>query len=506
MRRRADALLGVVVAFFLEGAQERFAVADWNQLRCVDGRRLVALTQLNATCRQQQQQQLQHHQAGRPRPSSTSTTTTSTSTTTTTSSPPATSSLPWLVCVAASLCLAGAAAAVLVVFRRDVRVWLHWRHGVRLGGSSASSDAESAAPLWDAFVAYSLKDEALVTRALAAQLERGPRPLRLCLQHRDFSSSSGSAGGGSAGGGGGGSAPAAGDPLTLGLAASKRVVLVVSRAFVESEWTRPEVRAALTGFLRRPRRRPVAVLLGDVTADQADVDAQLSRLLRHCRCVNWNERRFWPKLRYALPDPPQNHLLNHHNHHHLHHHHQTAHYLHQNLQLATAAHAPKPLPATPPGAAKLYAGHAAEPVPRRYTATPQMSHDLHDLQDDALRCYSRLDHSYMSIDHRDVEHIYSCVDHVNPLHHHHHHQQQQHHHYNQHQHAPPQQQQQQHQQHHHHHHHDAQLSAQGRRGPDCWSYGREGLAAPQPPANWPVPQVDAPRPPLRPPPAQDRHV
>jgi len=103
----------------------------------------------------------------------------------------------------------------------------------------------------------------------------------------------------------------------------------------------------------------------------------------------------------------------------LHHHHQTAHYLHQNLQLATAAHAPKPLPATPPGAAKLYAGHAAEPVPRRYTATPQMSHDLHDLQDDALRCYSRLDHSYMSIDHRDVEHIYSCVDHVNPHHHDH---------------------------------------------------------------------------------------
>jgi len=119
----------------------------------------------------------------------------------------------------------------------------------------------------------------------------------LCLQHRDFASSNTS----------GSSSGSGGDPLTLGLAASRRIILVISQSFIESEWTRPEVRSALTGFLRKPRTRIVAVLLTSQWADEAD--PELNLVLASSIRIRWGERNFWPKLRYYLPDPTPRHYI-----------------------------------------------------------------------------------------------------------------------------------------------------------------------------------------------------
>jgi len=239
--------------------------------------------------------------------------------------------------------------------------------------------------------------------------------------------------------------------LALGLAASRRTILVVSQSFIESEWTRPEVRIALTGFLRKPRNRLLAVILSPWTDDQSD--PELSLLLRSAVTIKWGDRYFYDTLRYYLPDPTPSHYI-------------------RNLQggglwyqTGGSTHSdpsikrtlPHPLPADADHQLKktckseLYwdAQNPGSALPRRYTSTPHGSYCPrsdqqyhHHHPDDASdysggQSYSRLEHSYMSIDHGH-EHIYSCVQ--DPAEYHQHHHQQQ-----------PQQQQQQHPQ-------------------NCWSY------------------------------------
>lgn len=82
--------------------------------------------------------------------------------------------------------------------------------------------------------------------------------------------------------------------------ASKRVIFVVSPALICNEWARPEFRAALQTALRAANRHKlVCILSGDPLEP---MDAELRALLRACSVTRWGERRFWEKLRYAMPD------------------------------------------------------------------------------------------------------------------------------------------------------------------------------------------------------------
>jgi hypothetical protein len=381
--------------------------------------------------------------------------------------------MDYLPVMAAGICLflLGLIAVVLVfVYRQSVRIWIFSRYRIRLCDSKAeeldacvsSSSSGRKDAMFDAFVSYSLKDEQFVSQVLAAELEHSAEAgssFRLCLQHRDFPTShSGSSSTNSSNS----SSNPGGDPLTLGLAASRRIVLVISQSFIESEWTRPEVRTALTGFLRLPRSRLVAVLLTPWTDDQSD--PELSLLLRSSIIIRWGERNFWSKIRYYLPDPtPRQHYIRN-----IHSSgnglwYQTNGPATGNTLLSSKRTLPHPLPIDAmmdkQGKAELYwevgNGHGQN-IPRRYTSTPHTAsyacrNGHHDPNVDDMssmysgQCYSRLEHSYMSIDHGH-EHIYSSVGDQAESHPHHHH----HHHH---------QQQQQQQQHPHH-----------PQRPDCWSY------------------------------------
>jgi hypothetical protein len=381
--------------------------------------------------------------------------------------------MDYLPVMAAGICLflLGLIAVVLVfVYRQSVRIWIFSRYRIRLCDSKAeeldacvsSSSSGRKDAMFDAFVSYSLKDEQFVSQVLAAELEHSAEAgssFRLCLQHRDFPTShSGSSSTNSSNS----SSNPGGDPLTLGLAASRRIILVISQSFIESEWTRPEVRTALTGFLRLPRSRLVAVLLTPWTDDQSD--PELSLLLRSSIIIRWGERNFWSKIRYYLPDPtPRQHYIRN-----IHSSgnglwYQTNGPATGNTLLSSKRTLPHPLPIDAmmdkQGKAELYwevgNGHGQN-IPRRYTSTPHTAsyacrNGHHDPNVDDMssmysgQCYSRLEHSYMSIDHGH-EHIYSSVGDQAESHPHHHH----HHHH---------QQQQQQQQHPHH-----------PQRPDCWSY------------------------------------
>lgn len=187
--------------------------------------------------------------------------------------------------------LAGALVAVIAIslfvalafaFRQDVRLWAHARYGLRLGKMSAPPDEERDR-LYDGYIVYSERDEDFVSRFLAAELEQSG--LALCLHWRDLP-------------------PArAQEAVPPAAAAARRIVIIFSPVFLANEWQHAEFRAALRTALEsiRPgsRKRRVVVLLA-TEAPARDPEFQL--LLQTCTVVVWGEKRFWEKLRFAMPD------------------------------------------------------------------------------------------------------------------------------------------------------------------------------------------------------------
>lgn len=178
--------------------------------------------------------------------------------------------------------------ALAFVFRHDVRLWAYSRYGVRILSDPAAEVSDEKDRLYDAYLAYSVKDEDFVSQVVAAELEQSG--YSLCLHYRDIHLMSGAA-------------SYLADAVLGASDASRRVVLVLSLSFLQNEWTRPEFRAALQASLEQRRgRRHRVILLLTTALDALSLDPELQLLLRTCTVISWGEKRFWEKLRFAMPD------------------------------------------------------------------------------------------------------------------------------------------------------------------------------------------------------------
>ena len=181
-------------------------------------------------------------------------------------------------------------SAVLFIFRNDVRLWVHSRYGIRIfRDPMTSTDAdEEKDRLYDAYMAYSIKDEDFVSQVIASELEQSG--YSLCLHYRDIHLMSGTS--------------YLADAVLGASDASRRIVLVLSLSFLQNEWDRAEFRTALQASLeqkRKMRRHKVIVLL-TTAVDTVHLDPELQLLLRTCTVISWGDKRFWEKLRFAMPD------------------------------------------------------------------------------------------------------------------------------------------------------------------------------------------------------------
>lgn len=170
------------------------------------------------------------------------------------------------------------------VFRDPVRVWLYSRYGVRLCSfrATAAKQFEDRDKLYDGFVCYSPKDEEWVVQALAAELE--PK-FQLCLHYRDLPHTA--------------YIQHAAPAVLEAAEASRRVILVLTRNFLQTEWSKFELRQALHEALRG--RVFKLVILEEGPLPEAELDPELRLYLKTAERVRWGEKRFWEKLKYAMP-------------------------------------------------------------------------------------------------------------------------------------------------------------------------------------------------------------
>ncbi|XP_059351036.1 toll-like receptor 13 [Daphnia carinata] len=183
--------------------------------------------------------------------------------------------------------------------------WYHVRQQLPFGGSSSSdvaidNDSEFE---YDAFISFNEQDRPWVYTHLVPQLERSKessdtvdstnehfKPFRLCIHDRDFT---------------------VGQRITENIieniAKSRKVVIVLSRGYVESKWCQFELDLSHHRLLESERRNAlVLVLLEEVPKQQQN--AGLRYLMSTRTYLEWRsdpegQKLFWQRLRQVLTVP-----------------------------------------------------------------------------------------------------------------------------------------------------------------------------------------------------------
>lgn len=195
--------------------------------------------------------------------------------------------LPLLITTLGAFVVVVIVMLLVFIFRQEMRVWFYSKFGVRLFYRATEFDRDDRDKLFDAFVSYSSKDEAFVAEELAPILEHGDPQYKLCLHYRDFPVGAFIA-----------------DTIVQAVESSRRTIMVLSENFIKSEWCRFEFKSAHHQVLRDRRKRLIVVLLGEVP--QKDLDPDIRLYLKTNTYLQWGDKLFWEKLRFALPDVPNN--------------------------------------------------------------------------------------------------------------------------------------------------------------------------------------------------------
>ncbi len=180
---------------------------------------------------------------------------------------------------------------LLVRKRWTIRYWLHaartsWR---RKQASNANCRHNYR---YDAFVAYCSRDEderKWVHLTLPPKLEQ-EYGFRLCLHHRDFTPGNDIA-----------------DNIVEAIEDSNKVLLILSPAFLQSDWCQFEVRMAREKLVKDRRDSLVLVIYKPLDVPGVRLPRKLIRILEKKTYVEWTtddagQDLFWDKLSRALKD------------------------------------------------------------------------------------------------------------------------------------------------------------------------------------------------------------
>ena len=142
--------------------------------------------------------------------------------------------------------------------------------------------------VYDAFVAHNSNDASWVVRHLLPRLETEGR-YRLCLHQRDWPIGR-----------------EISENIVESIEASRKVIVVLSNNFAQSQWCRMELEMANHRRLSNWRNSLVLVLLETISPENQN--ATLRSLLTTHTYLEWNERaqeKFWRVLKKALLRPPK---------------------------------------------------------------------------------------------------------------------------------------------------------------------------------------------------------
>nr|ALG40987.1 Toll-like receptor [Anthopleura buddemeieri] len=170
---------------------------------------------------------------------------------------------------------------IVYFFRGEMKVFLYthfdWHPFDRIDDSDPSK-------IYDAFISYSSHDQQWVYSELKQKLESHEPPYKICFHDRDFEVGA-----------------SIQDNIIYSVNRSKRMIMVLSNRFLESEWCRLEFRAAHHRVLQDKTNYLIVILFEGV--DTEALDDETSLYLRTNTYLSVTNKWFWQKLLYSLPKP-----------------------------------------------------------------------------------------------------------------------------------------------------------------------------------------------------------
>ncbi|KAF7710581.1 hypothetical protein HF521_009453, partial [Silurus meridionalis] len=166
------------------------------------------------------------------------------------------------------LCVCAAIFLILVsVLTYKFQFYLRYAY-ILLRGYNVTRQQEFS---YDAFVIYSSKDESWVMDELLENLENGCPPIQLCLHVRDFE---------------------AGKAITSniideGIMGSHKIIVVVSKHFIESSWCRFEFEVAQSWLVMQGNANIIIIILEDVEEEKSKKVFGLHKHLRNNTYLKW---------------------------------------------------------------------------------------------------------------------------------------------------------------------------------------------------------------------------
>ncbi|KFM81810.1 Protein toll, partial [Stegodyphus mimosarum] len=196
--------------------------------------------------------------------------------------------MPLIIIIPTLLLVLLLSLTLVCVYRKELRLWLYTKYGIRL--FERNRFPPEAEKLFDAFVSYSKKDENFVAQCLVPELECGAPSYRLCLRYRDLPMSGNVA-----------------EAITEAIECSHRTIIVLSEPFLKSEWCRFELKSAYRESQYNRKHKLAVVVMDKMSFKLIDSDAKIC--FRSAPMIRWGDKRFWEKLRYAIPSAQDRHTL-----------------------------------------------------------------------------------------------------------------------------------------------------------------------------------------------------
>jgi hypothetical protein len=186
--------------------------------------------------------------------------------------------IPLIITLLATICLL-IIFIILFIFREPLKLWFFAHYGF------FGAPCDDQEKLYDAVVFHSPKDAEYVIKHIANEFECGRPPnLRLCIQYRDLNED------------------ASYVQLYETACASRKIVLLLTRNFLQTEWARFDLRRAVHESLRGRQYKLIVIEDADAASD-ADNDIELVPYLKASSVarIRRGDRNFVDKLRYAMP-------------------------------------------------------------------------------------------------------------------------------------------------------------------------------------------------------------
>jgi len=186
--------------------------------------------------------------------------------------------IPLLITLLTTICLL-IIFIILFIFREPLKLWFFSHYGF------FGPPCDDPEKLYDAVIFHSPKDIEYVIKHIANEFECGRPPnLRLCLQYRDLNED------------------ASYIQLYETACASRKIVILLTRNFLQTEWARFDLRRAVHEALRGRQYKLIVIEDSDATHD-AENDIELMPYLKASGVIRIrrSDRNFIDKMKYAMP-------------------------------------------------------------------------------------------------------------------------------------------------------------------------------------------------------------